>query len=295
MNTGNAFAQNEYLDYDPVWKVHSQCSAPAPCIQDEEYNYYIAGDTIFNGLTYKKIFKKGIGFYSWLAPPPPMPGCSGTYSYINSFSDHFVRSSGKQMYIRTSSDTIEYLLYDFDLQVGDSLPLTFNNYEPLVYVTAIDSFYTPYGFRKRFVLSGMTWSYELLEGIGHSRGLFEPMNVPLECGFMLTCISLNDTAYYPVTGTTCELALNLPETHGYSPDISVYPNPAQDKVEFKFNALFKNGTFTLFDIQQRLITELAGISGYKFIYENEKLDSGVYFFKITDHEKAYSGKIVINK
>lgn len=294
--SSNSFSQvNIYLDNNPVWQVKSMCSAPAPCIQEEDYNYYVQGDTILSGITYRKIFRKGMGIYSWFAPFPPAPGCTGTYSYINTTSDHFIRSSGLQMYIRTTSDTAEYLLYDFDLQVGDSLPVAYTNYETGILVTAIDSFATPYGFRKRFSLSGNTWSQELLEGIGHSKGLLEPMNVPLECGFELTCFSLNDTAYYPVTGPTCELALTIPEIPDATSQIYYYPNPSNGIITFNPMADFKNATFIVYDVQQRIILEQSGISGNKFEFKNEKLDDGIYLFKIVDANQNLSGKLVFRK
>jgi len=72
------------------------------------------------------------------------------------------------MFIFVPGDTAEMLLYDFDLEVGDTLPVTYNN-PPGVYVTAVDSFYTSAGYRKRFMLAGDTWSKFLIEGVGHSK------------------------------------------------------------------------------------------------------------------------------
>jgi hypothetical protein len=39
---------NDYLNNAPVWQQTSSCSAPAPCIKNENYNYYISGDTVIN-------------------------------------------------------------------------------------------------------------------------------------------------------------------------------------------------------------------------------------------------------
>ncbi len=287
---------NEYLNHTPVWQVNHQCAVPQPCIQYEDYNYYVSGDTIFNGLTYKKIFRQGTGSYSWFGPPPVPAPCTGTYSYINTVSEHFVRSVNKQMFIRVYGDTSEYLLYDFDLQIGDTLPLTYNNFEPLIIVTSIDSFSTPYGYRKRFALAGNTWASELLEGIGHNRGFLEPVHTPFECGFTLNCFSLNDTAYYPAPGPSCMLILGageLPE----SPKGNITPNPFSDYTTISWNAAVKNGEIKIYDIRGKVVKTISGISGESLKFYSEKLMSGIYFFEMraADTNVYFNGKLLIQK
>lgn len=107
---------NLYFQNNPVWQVSSSCAVPAPCIQEESKNYFLNGDTTINSYTFKKVYKKGQGFYNWMAPPPI--GCTGSYWFIDTIPTYFLRSIGKQIYLRQPSDTSEYLLYDFDLSIG---------------------------------------------------------------------------------------------------------------------------------------------------------------------------------
>ena len=51
---------NNYLIHQPVWKISSTCSVSYPCVQQETYNYYTNGDTLFNTFVYKKIVKKAL-------------------------------------------------------------------------------------------------------------------------------------------------------------------------------------------------------------------------------------------
>ncbi len=167
---------NTYLQNNPVWHVGTSCSFSGPsCIQNEDYNYYTNGDTVFHTLTYKKIYKKGKGSYSWMASPPIPPGCSGNYYYLGANASYFIRSAGKSMFLRQPSDTSEYLLYDFNLAIGDTLPNSYNYNNAggkKIQVTAIDSFHTPYGYRKRFAINGTgSGAQYLIEGIGNSHGL----------------------------------------------------------------------------------------------------------------------------
>ena len=114
--TAVSFSQiNGYFMNNPVWQTSSSCGVPHPCVQNESYNYYTNGDTIFNSLVYKKIYKKGEGSYIWLAPPPAI-GCSASaYNYIDTVPSYFLRSAGKRIFLRQPFDTSEYLLYDFNL------------------------------------------------------------------------------------------------------------------------------------------------------------------------------------
>jgi len=222
-------AQNEYLQNNPVWKMTSHCAYGYPCITHTTYNYYVDGDTVINSVLYKQVFSKGSVTYSWMANPPVSPGCNvnGGYTYVDASTNYFVRSAGKQMYISFAGNP-EQLLYDFDLDIGDTLPLSYTNApNNIIVVTNIDSFFTPHGYRKRFHLSGDTWSQYLIEGVGHSFGLFEPMQVPFECGYdEINCFSYDSAAWYPQPGPYCDLPLSAPTLIQEEKSISLFPNPA---------------------------------------------------------------------
>lgn len=280
---------NTYFQHYPVWQITSAFSVPAPCIQEESFNYYSSGDTVINLLTYKKIYKKGRGIFNWYAPPPV--GCSGTYNYIDTLPSFFLRSAGKQMFVSFPLSSSEQLLYDFNLSVGDTLPLSFNNFFSGVTVYAIDSVYTPYGYLQRFALSGGSGSQYLIEGIGHSRGLIEPLQTILEGGFLLTCFSLNDTSYFPSIGATCNLAIGI-ESIDKSISLSVSPNPFSNLLSFtsESNEVLE---VNLYDIaSRRLINQ-------KFTHSislnTEQLATGIYLYEIRSKDGSFSkGKVLKN-
>ncbi len=285
---------NLYFLNNPIWKVNSVCAVPNPCIQNETYNYYINGDTIINTLTYKKIFKKGSGYYSWMAPPPSS-GCTGSYNYIDSTPSFFLRSSGKKMFIRVPNDTNEYLLYDFNLQVGDTLPITYNNPQNTVYVSGIDSVYTPYGYLKRFSLSGNNSAQYLIEAIGSSAGLIEPIGVILECGYSLGCYSLNDTAYYPSQGPGCNLTVGLP-LQNPKVNVTIFPNPFSSEISLKSELPLKNGSVILSNLPGQIVFRRDNLNGKEFSFNAGDLSPGVYLLRLVqDGEQLYSEKLILNK
>lgn len=285
--------ENIYFEHNPVWQVNSVCAVPYPCVQNETFNYFIAGDTVLNGLTYKIIFKSGSGYFSYFDNPPIPPFCSGGYEYQNQPYEWFIRSSGKQMFICACEGCEEELLYDFNLEVGSTLPLSYNNYSEEITVLAIDSIETAFGYRKRFALTGDTWADYLIEGIGHSRGLFEPINLPLECGFELLCYSLNDVAYYPEPGEGCMLTVDISEKVN-SNAISVYPNPFNERTTISFSNVMRMPVVKVYNLQGQQIQVKTSVFTDRIVIERGSLNSGLYIFELTDDSKTIAtGKLFI--
>jgi len=286
--------ENTYFENNPVWQVSSICSAPYPCVLNETYNYYIGGDTVLNGLTYKMILKTGIGFYSYFGNPPVPPFCVGSYEYQNQSPEFFLRSLGKQMYVLACAGCEEELLYDFDLEVGETLPLSHNNWSEDITVLAIDSIYTPFGYRKRFEISGsQSWADYLIEGIGHSKGLVEPINIPLECGFDLNCFSLNDIAYYPEPGEGCMLTVDISETENSSV-FSVYPNPFNERTTISFSNVIGVPVVKVYNLQGQQVQVRINAFNERIEIERSSLNSGLYIFELTDDTQILAtGKLLI--
>jgi hypothetical protein len=282
---------NDYLLHNPVWRDSSTCAVPQPCIQYEGYNFYVNGDTTWNGLVYKKIFRKGAGEYVWFSPTPPQ--CSGSYSYVETEPSFILRSLGKQMFIKIQSEPSEQLLYDFDLEVGDTLPATYNNWPGnIIYVTAIDSFYTPYGYRKIFTLGGANWAQHLIEGVGSSHGLVEPLSNFFDCGYQLLCFSLNDTSWYPSQGISCNIPLSIGEVSAVS-NISINPNPMTIQSIVTSPVVWKNATLSVIDSRGRIVYEVIGLKGNRATFSRNGLASGTYMVRISDGESTSFSKLLI--
>lgn len=232
--TAPCFAQvNDYFLNNPIWADNTVCSTFAPCIESNVFNYYINGDTIINNLQYKVIYRKGIITRTWQSTSPNSGCTTGTFPYMDTVPSFFLRSAGKQMYAHIPNQfSQEELIYDFNLQVGDSLPVTIFNNSPDITVTAIDSFYTATGYRKRFHLDQTnTWCHYLIEGVGTDRGLMAPMQVPLECDYSQVCYGQQDTTYYPNIVLNCDIALLVQQVPAEKLSLPVYPNPATDELQ----------------------------------------------------------------
>lgn len=284
---------NTYLQNNPVWQMTSTCTYGGFCIKNELMNYYVKGDTVIDTLEYALVYKKAQGSLFWNAGGNNF-GCEGNYATIDANPSYFIRSFDKQMYIRLPQDTAEQLLYNFDLALGDTLPLSYTNYALDIVVSSIDSIYTAHGYRKRFTLAGNTWSSYLLEGIGHSRGLVEQLKAVPLCTYNLACFGLNDTAYFPALGSTCEVAIGIYESTKLHP-LSVYPNPASTGINFEYPEDLQNVQLKLVNlVGVAVYPEISQQKGKLYIQPNS-LSPGIYFYEFTaaGTEKKL-GKLIIN-
>lgn len=221
----SALAQ-DYLAGDPVWRQHSICGVPAPCIASDTYNYITAGDSVIDGVTWTKVQRFGVVTLNWQSPQTPQPSCTGTSSYGTDYHGTWlIRQQDRQL--RILVDGVDSLLFEFDLQVGQTLPLSYTNWNTDITVVAVDQVLIGTETRSRYEL-GNSWAQYLIEGVGSSHGLFEPLSNFFDCGYTLDCFGSAGESFYPEQWEGgCELAMGLVSI-APSPTIGIAPNPAMD-------------------------------------------------------------------
>ncbi|MBL0044702.1 MAG: T9SS type A sorting domain-containing protein [Flavobacteriales bacterium] len=246
-----AHAQNDYLANDPVWTNTAVCGdmgggGGGMCVSTDTYNYRLDGDSLIGVYTYSKVMRSGSVSLAWQGgPPPPPPACTGTSVYGPQDAG-LLRQDGLRLYA-WDGDSDE-LLYDFDLEVGETLPVTMNNWNTDITVTAIDSLLVGTEWRKRFALAN-SWAPFLIEGIGSSNGLFEPLSNFLECGYSLDCFGLDTVGYYPGPGPNCSLAMGVAQVSIARSNLTVSPNPVNDMLSISGVDPQHMGFVRLFDVQ----------------------------------------------
>ncbi len=76
--------------------------------------------------------------------------------------------------------------------------------------------------------------------------------------------------------------------------VSVYPNPATDKVTFKMPPSVSRARFTLFDVLGRVVQHEPSIVGQMFDIERNGMQSGLYMYRIEDQDgRIKMGKILL--
>lgn len=243
-------AQNDYFANDPVWRVGSLCNngggIGGSCMSDKTYNYFLSGDTLANGYTYKKVMRQGMETVYWQGGnPPPPPMCTGTTQFGPELVA-LLRQDGLAIF--EWQEDMEVLVYDFDLNTGDTLPLSTTNWNPDITVGAIDSVLVGTEWRKRFALIN-SWAPYLVEGVGSSHGLLEPVSNFFDCGYELDCYGLGSTGYYPGQGPDCHMVMGLTAAQERPARFQVFPNPATSRITVVSDRSL--GTLRLFDAQGR--------------------------------------------
>lgn len=278
---------NQYFENNPIWTLNAVCYwGGSNCGTSTNYNYLIGSDTIIDDKVYKKLHYQYVSSAVSNGPGSCPDGSSG-------FSlQGLIRSEGKKVYYKYGGDEDEQLLYDFDLAVGDTLPLTEINVETLI-VSSIDSVETAVGFRKRFHLENPVYIDYLIEGFGHNRGLLEHMYIPFDCGINLTCLSINDSAFFPEAGPSCGSVLSTQEGR-LDMSFSLFPNPLTDYVQIISDYDFRSANLQILDINGKLIYSENDLFGSELRLDLRELSQGLHLLRILENgEILIQDKIVL--
>src|ERR1700746_2350414 len=117
-----SWVYHEFPDSNAVWNVSYQETGVGFC---GEYSYTISNDTIINSVTFKKLNKTGRDFsMTYTSSAPPIWNCDHSistptyYNYAGAMREDVLQ---KKVYYIAMGDTTQQLLYDFNLNVGDTL------------------------------------------------------------------------------------------------------------------------------------------------------------------------------
>lgn len=281
-----------YLADGSKWRINSVgLSFTTPCWTEGKYVVEIVGDSVIGGLTYKHLIYHGVMSEN---PINPQPGviCNADYTFSNLYG--FVRQAGKKVYSYDLMNSVDTLLYDFDLQVGDTLPLTIINTDTAITVTAITNFQVGNETRSIFDLSlNSGSSVKLIEGIGHNKGFLGTMQ-PFEFfESELICYSRNDTTYYNNGSGICDLNVGLNEFQSKI-EVDVFPNPTSDYVTITSAQMGEIQSFEMVDLLGAKCTIMVDFSSNeKAVVNLESLASGNYILQVHQRNgEVYRLKIV---
>ena len=191
-------------DSSDTWMDVNSCQ-DFQCFTSYTSRYTIDGDTTIGAYQYAKLYLKqkveqGTVQSQW---------CDESINYYESFYGA-IRESGKKVYFSYPSlNPIEFLVYDFNLSIGDTIPspdgdLTANPSERII--SSIDSVLVFGSYRKRFVINNYKY---VVEGIGASTGLFNPLvYYPSECYMGMHCYAEYGTPDHFMEDCDMNLSVN---------------------------------------------------------------------------------------
>jgi hypothetical protein len=287
----------DYFDDNPQWRQDWWFGGAMPCLEIYNYVYYLGGDSVVGDFTYKKVFTRGEKDLSWQGPwPPPDTTCTGSYLY--EYLVALIRQDGLQMYINHGDN--ETLLYDFDLNVGDTLPASYFYYpEDDVVVNGIDSILIGDSYRKIFDFDAPNFNMplQLIEGLGFNQGFLD--YVPDWYPAQLMCFALDGVTYYPSYAAACDMVTGIDDYRFQVAGFSVFPNPASVSVSIELYSDSKANTdLVISDILGRnLLAEKWELNQGKNLKSiNLRVyDKGIYFISITGEngERFAQQKLIV--
>ncbi|MDD2199815.1 MAG: T9SS type A sorting domain-containing protein, partial [Bacteroidales bacterium] len=225
-----------FPDSNAVWQVSEWCSDPPNCGLWVSYCYHYGNDTVINSKTYKAVIRSHLQHGGTL-------NCCGLYPITGDYIGGVLRQDtlDKKVFLYDVVNEQDTLLYDFDLDIGDTLKgfLGLSVMGTTLEVVSIDSLLVGNFYRKRINFDTLNnppgvCFLSIIEGIGSTAGLFEkfkPNNFIIPYGNKLNCFSENGITLYnsacPEYAVPCEhITLSIPLINDNN--IKIYPNPVSD-------------------------------------------------------------------
>lgn len=193
-------------------------------------------------------------------------------------------SANKRIYYRESVESNDTLLYDFNLELGDTLPTSYV-YNPewanIITVDQIDSI-TQNGISlKQYHLNGAGWgnSY-LIEGVGSTHGLFSPIIGFFEFTWDMTCYLNYEKMIFLGGSYWCDqIPVDIEEVKDEQQAV-IYPNPFDDAVSIDLPGTEDQAVTVeiLNTTGQQVYSKIT--SGSHIRVNTKAIVSGLYFIRV---------------
>ena len=272
----------EYVPFDfknGIWVCNEDYSGETGFTN--KIQYYIKGDTIINGNLYQNLYMFKIETETFDLHPDTSCGYYGAIR----------NNSNKQVEYINQEDTIPEIIYDFNLNVGDTIKNGYGKYEEnKLIVISIDSVNYCGKYHKRYNLNDSTImiNQSLIEGIGFNSGLINPWFHQFEVETSLVCYTEKNNDYCE----PCDLLSSIKPINTKN-SIKIYPNPSLGKINIDVENIDANKQFKI------KIIDLTGKIIYKKTCKTKSLPidistqaSGIYNAIITTKNNIYNKQFV---
>lgn len=262
------FSQIDFPKTSATWKyVFYDNTEPAV----SKVNFHLLGDTLINNVTYQKT------------------------------EEGFLRTEDKKVYFLPNDSVETYLLYDFNLDIGDGFPNTWG-YVPgepdTAYVQQIDSVLTNFGYRKRWRFEqGGEW----IEGIGSTWLLTRPIYQKSVSGFYsLLCFENGDSLVFEEEITydidnipiifNCDDFVSILIEPDIEHLIQISPNPVKNTLNIITPPIIPLNTSIYFHSTNGQLIRIYKSTSNSIALGS--IPSGVYFISFIINQQKYITKLV---
>jgi hypothetical protein len=266
------------------------------CPYCSDYQDFIIGDTIIAGRNYHKIRRTGVHYYV---------GYDGfctniIWSHWTYYNGAYRNDSiNKKVYYVPPSTTIDTLLYDFNLNLHDTLPQSYlydSSTTEILFVDEIDSILIGSKYHKEYRVTDDSLPpssyFYLIEGIGSSFGLLAHLHGGAECGDYLLCVLQNGLTIYPDSTYSCQLVEGVPEIKNLVFTFKIFPNPVSGIAVANFTPPLSNLDLSITNVFGIELIRIQGLNDGKRI-DLTNFRSGLYLYKVIQGTSIISnGKLI---
>ncbi len=252
---------------------------------NQDYSITIIGDTTINSMTYQKLFT-----------PFVQSSTTGLCANISTGYKGAIRQDTtlKKVFYFSPNASTEKLLYDFNMQVGDSVLGCLNSIDiPTIdTVIQIDSILVGNNYRKRWKINDC-YNIYLIEGIGSTYGLitFLPGCLTDQASCTLQCFHQESETIYPDTSINCQLISNLSNTDKNFEQIKVFPNPSNGSINIDIGNIGMS-TIKLTDLLGNIVIQRVILSNTIVVLDN--LETGLYVLSVISKDNILTNRVVIS-
>ena len=253
------------------------------------YQFAIGGDTARYGKTYKKLYQTN---YDSVITTKTYAGAirEDTQSRI-----YFLKDSALPDYLfHHFPDTVEIMLYDFNMKPGDTIYTPDKiSHDTMQVVSGIDSVLINGKYRKRIQLESVKFSSRLMfwiEGIGCTEGLLSPLLYKHNSELMLNCYE-DPNVFWTNPQLTVDCFKVSIKEEKQTIMVDMFPNPVSGLLTIKSrdNAVRSVEIFNLDG--QRVLKEET--SGKEMKVDVSSWNPGMYVVRFSTENGFGARKIVI--
>lgn len=274
------------IDSLSQWRVETSGVGPSGPIFDQ-FKYYITGTEVIDSLGYLKVFKSGYWNELW-----------GQRHYYQHEYSGVLREQGNVWY--TYLEGRDTVLFDFTLEVGDTVITAVNIYDEIIIVDSITIIQVDGEDKKQIHFTGVdTWGTGyFIEDVGSATGLLQEgiINWFEQAGF-LHCYAIDFVPLWinPEFGW-CDLTVNVEENEEFH-NIGIYPNPFTTSTTIEYE-LFEPShvQLTIYNaIGEEIYTaedRIMVVGKHTITWTADRLSEGLYYAVLRSEEGVSVVKMV---
>jgi hypothetical protein len=299
-----AYSQQNYFIDNARWVYQTEESS-----EPGQINFYsgleeniILGDTVLNGIPYKKLYKR---FKHTKTVRPPLPNQESTIISYESKGPMFIRyeTSNNKVYFKESADSSEVVIYDFNIGLGDKIPLK-SAYFQANTIKRIDTI-SVFGINQALLVLDTLFTpirNGIINGVGSLNGLtfYQPTFEAVSGGILMTemvCFEYDNNTFKSPWAEQYQFPCpSLSEFISSSNDVgielvNIFPNPNSGNFFIQIPENYIGSTFTLYNLNGQFNQSFT----IQDIKNEVTLDAqGLYFYTIKGKANiGLSGKILV--